>query len=143
MNKTTSKAMVLALGTVALGTMVCLAGDMVPHINKRGNNEKAFIEKVANTIVANARTSVKGADTVKYEKKQPKAGRTEFHITATFKTAVLKQTGTANIILLVDTTDEDKWEVLRIDYSDKGFKTLVDYNRKNVEALVGKMNGKK
>ena len=84
---------------------------------------------------------MKSATVTKYEKKEPKAGRTEIVITAAYKGAVSKKDYTANITVHVDTADKDKWEVTRIEYKDDS-KSLVGFNRKNLDALVNKLNGK-
>ena len=130
---------VLALA-ILLSPVARAADEDVPNINKRGDDEKVFVEKMANSIVKNARTSVKSATLEKYDKKTPKEGRTEFHIKAGYKGGIVGTKYTADVVVLVDTSDKDKWEVLRIDYSDnnKG----LGYNRKNVENLVPKLNGK-
>ncbi len=111
----------------------------VPNINKRGDDEKKFVAKLVNAIVPAARTSVKTATLKKFEKKEPKQGRTNFHITATYKGAVTKKEYTATIVVHVDVSDKDKWEVTRIDYEDTN---KIPQNRKNLEALVDKLNGK-
>src|SRR6266511_760720 len=117
------------------------ADDDVPNINKRGDDEKKFAEKMATAIVKTARTSVKSASLEKFEKKNPKEGRTEWHIKADFKGAATGKAYTADMVVHIDTSDKDKWEVLRIDYSDDS-KAIVGFNRKNVEAMVKKLNGK-
>jgi hypothetical protein len=111
----------------------------IPNINKRGEDEKAFVKKMAAAIVNNGRTSVKTIGDVEYKKKEPKAGRTEFVITAHFKYA-FKFDATANITVVVDSENKEKWEVLRVDYKDnvRG----LPFNRKNIDALPAKMNGK-
>jgi hypothetical protein len=138
MNVTIRKTSLLAL----LALLVPLArasADDVPNINKRGDDEKKFVEKMTNAIVTAARTTVKSATLTKYDKKEPKPGRTEFHITAGYKGRVTKSGYTATIVVHVDTGTKDKWEVTRIEYKDDN-KLLQ--NRKNVEALVDKLNGK-
>jgi hypothetical protein len=118
------------------------AADEVPNINKRGSDEKKFAAKLAEAIVTEARTSVKGGVSLKkFTTKTPKAGRAEWHLTAAFKTAALKRDAHADIVVHIDTSDKDKWEVTRIVYNDD-VKSLAKFNRKNVDALVDKLNGK-
>jgi hypothetical protein len=140
MGKTIRSASILAV--LALLAPLAQAADEVPvpNINKRGDDEKAFVKKLTNAIVANARTSQKSATVEKFEKKEPKAGRTEYHIKAGFKGAITKKDYTANIVVIIDSEAKDKWEVLRIDYDDnaKG----LPINRKNLEKLPAKLNGK-
>jgi hypothetical protein len=131
------------LGVIALALLLSplarAADEEVPNINKRGSDEKAFAEKLATAIVKNARTTVKTATLDSVEKKTPKEGRTEFHIKAGYKGGIVGTKYTADIVVLVDTSDKDKWEVVRIDYSDNN---KLAFNRKNVESLVPKLNGK-
>jgi hypothetical protein len=133
----------LALLTLAglLAAPALAADTPVPNINTRGDDEKAFVGKVADAIVTNARTSIKDAMLVKYTKKMPKEGRLEYHIEASYKGVVTKTKYTADIVVHVDTIDKDKWEVQRIEYKDDN-KSLVGYNRKKVDKLVSRFNGK-
>jgi hypothetical protein len=145
MRKTIRYASILTVTALLVSPALAADEPEVPNINKRGDNEKAFAEKLAKSIVTNARTSVK-SDTVKlnkYEKKEPKTGRTELHINAGFKGAITKKDYTARIVVLVDSSDKDKWEVLRIDYKDdvKGL-TAGKPNLKKISALREKMNAK-
>jgi hypothetical protein len=118
------------------------AADEVPNINKRGTDEKKFAAKVAEAIVKAARTSIKGDVSLeKFATKTPKAGRTEWHLTVGFKTAALKRDAQADIVVHLDTADKDRWEVTRIVYNDD-VKSLAKFNRKNIDALVDKLNGK-
>ena len=117
------------------------ADEEVPNINKRGDDEKAFAEKVAVAIVKTARTSVKTASLKSFEKKTPKAGRTVWHISADFEGRATKKDYVADIVVTLDTESKDRWEVLNIEYSDNS-KSLVGHNRKNVEEMVKKLNGK-
>jgi hypothetical protein len=117
------------------------AGDEVPNINKRGTDEKKFAAKLAESIVKAARTSVKEVTLEKSAIKEPKKGRTEWHLTAGFKGRATKKDYEANIIVYIDTLDKDKWEVYKIDYKDNS-KNVIGYSKKNVTAMVNKLNGK-
>jgi hypothetical protein len=111
-----------------------------PHISKRGDEEKSVAEKLASTIVANARTSVKNGTLKSFERKLPKPGRVEYHIKAGYVGAVIGTKYTAEIVVHLDTSEKYNWEVLRIDYSDNN-KSLVGFNRKNLEKLRATLNG--
>src|SRR5262245_27221272 len=130
---------VLALALVVSAARA--ADDEIPNINKRGDDEKKFAEKVASAIVHKARTSVKSATLDEIKKKTPKDGRTDWYLTATYKGVATGKAYTADIVVHLDTSDKDKWEVLRIDYSDNN-KSPIGFNRKNVDAMVNKLNGK-
>ncbi len=122
-----------------LAPLTRAAEDETPNINKRGDSEKAFAEKLGGVIVRNAHTTVKATTLESYEKKEPKAGRTELHIKSGYKGAVVGTKYTANIVVFIDSSDKDKWEVLRIDYDDNN---KLTYSRKNVDNLVPKLNAK-
>jgi hypothetical protein len=143
MNKSVRMTSILTL-VVLLAPLARAADEVpVPNINKRGDDEKKFVEKMAKAIVTQARTSVKAESVTlkKYEKKEPAKGRTEFHVTAEFKGRATKKEYTATFTVFVDTLDKDKWAVDRIKYEDDS-KNVVGYNRKNVDKLVDKLNGK-
>jgi uncharacterized caspase-like protein len=117
------------------------SSDEVPNINKRGDDEKKFLEKLAKAIVPAARTAVKTATLWKWERREPKPDRLEYHIVLGYKGAVTKKDYTAHIVVHVDTSTKDKWEVTRIEYKDDS-KAVVGPNRKNLDMLVDKLNGK-
>jgi hypothetical protein len=137
---TIRRASILAV-VALLATVARSSAQEAPNINKRGDDEKKFVAKLVNAIVPAARTSVKSATVEKYEKKEPKPGRTEFHISAGFKGAVTKKDYTATIVIHVDTATKDKWEVTRIEYKDDS-KNVAKPNRKNLDELIDKLNGK-
>ncbi len=138
--KTVSRSLAVFAVVVFLAPLT-RADDDTPNINKRGESEKIFADKLSSAIVRAARTATKTAVLESFEKKTPKEGRLEYHIKAGWKSAVLGKNQVSEIVVLIDTTDKDKWEVLRIEYSDDA-KSAAPYNRKNVSELVKKLNGK-
>ena len=133
-------------GLVVLGAAALLSGSArgadIPNFNKRGSGEKeekAFVEMVAKTIVDEARSSAKDVTLQEYKFKDPKEGRKELHVSAGYRGAVLKTKYSADIVVHLDTSTKDKWEVERIEYKDNN-KSPVPYSRKNVDALVNKFN---
>ena len=135
-------------GLVVLCGAILLSGSAradTPNFNKRGSNdkeEKAFVEAVAQTIVKAARSSVTEKDITLQEyklKEEAKEGRMNLTITATYKGAVTKTRYTADIVVHLDTSTKDKWEVLRIAYTDNN-QSPVPFSRKEIEALVKKFN---
>ncbi len=114
----------------------------IPNFNKRGSGEKeekAFVGEVATTIIQEARTSVGDVTLKEYKFKEEKAGRMSLTFSAGYKGAVTKTAYTADVVVHLDTSDKDKWEVMRIEYKDDN-NSLVGFNRKNVDALVNKFN---
>jgi hypothetical protein len=141
MGKVLRYVSILALAAL-LAPLARAAGDEVPNINNRGDDEKKFVEKLVNTIVPAARTSVKSATLTRYEKKEPKPGRTDFHITAGYKGAITKKDHSADIVVHCDTSNPKKWEVMRIDYKDDSPSPL-GASKKNLDALRDKLNARK
>jgi D-aminopeptidase len=132
-------------GLVVLCGAALLSGSAradTPNFNKRGTgekDEKAFVERVAQTIVKEARSSAKDITLQEYKLKETKEGRMKLTLSARYKGAVTKTKYTADIVVSLDTSDKDKWEVERIEYKDDN-KSPVSFSRKNVEALVKKFN---
>jgi hypothetical protein len=121
-----------------------VAGADVPSFNKRGEGdkgEKKFVEKVAETIVQEARSSAKDINLEEYKLKDvaDKEGRKTLTFSASYKGAVTKTKYTADIVVHIDSSNKEKWEVLRIEYKDDN-KSPVGYSRKKVDALVDAFN---
>jgi len=130
--------LVLSVGALLSGS----ARADLPSFNKRGTGdkeEKAFVEKVAQAIVDEARTSAKDITLQEYKFSEAKEGRKELKMSVGYKGAALGTKYTADVTVALDTSTPDKWEVMRIDYTDNN-KSLVGFNRKNVEAMVKKFN---
>jgi hypothetical protein len=114
----------------------------VPSFNKRGSGEKeekAFVEKVAQAIVDEARSSAKDVTLQEYKFSEAKAGRKELKMSVGYKGAVTSTKYTADITVHLDTSTPDKWEVMRIDYTDNN-KSPVGFSRAKVDAMVKKFN---
>ena len=75
-------------------------------------------------------------------KEEAKEGRMNLTLTAGYKGAITKTKYTADIVVHLDTSTKDKWEVLRIEYKDDN-ESPVKFSSKNVEALVNKFNSVK
>ena len=135
-------------GLVVLCGAALLSGSAradTPNFNKRGSTdkeEKAFVTEVAQTIVKAARSSAKDITLQEYKFKEPKEGRKELTISADYLGAATKTKYSADIVVHLDTSTRDRWEVLRIEYKDDN-KSPVKYSSKAVEALVNKFNSVK
>lgn len=137
--------------SVCKGLFVCaavalLAGgaraEDVPNLNKMPRDEKeqkAFVEKVARTILSEARTSAKDITLQEYKFDEPKAGRKELKMSIGYKGAVTSTKYTADVAVHVDTLTPGKWEVLKIDYKDNN-NSPVGFSRTKLDALVKKFN---
>jgi len=139
-------------GLVVLCAATLLSGSAtgadIPNFNKRGSNEKeekAFATAVAQTIVKAGRTSVteKNVTLQKYKfNEEAKEGRMNLTISAGYHGAVTDTKYTADIVVHLDTSTKDKWEVMRIEYKDNN-SSPVGYSVKGVAALVDKFNSAK
>jgi D-aminopeptidase len=133
-------------GLVVVCGVALLSGSAradTPNFNKRGSTdkeEKEFVEQVAQTIVKEARSSVKDITLQEYKFKEgAKEGRMNLTISAGYKGAVIKTKYSADIVVQLDTSDKDNWKVLKIEYKDNN-KSPVSFSSKNVEALVKTFN---
>jgi hypothetical protein len=135
-------------GLVVVSAAALLCGSAraeAPNFNKRGTTEaeqKAFAKDVAQTIVKAARSSAKDITLQEHKLKDGKEGRMELTLSAGYKGAVLGTKYSADIVVHLDTSTKDKWEVLRIEYKDNN-KSPVPYSNKDVDALVNTFNGAK
>jgi hypothetical protein len=130
------------LGLALMAGYAAAADDDIPTFAKRGDMEKAFVAKVGTAIVKAARSKPQKVEMDKYEFDDPKKGRKELKITMTYAGLISKQKFTANIVVLIDSSDKEKWEVLNIKYKDDN-KLSVSPSEKNIQALIEKFNGKK
>jgi len=113
------------------------AADEVPNFNKRGDSEKKFVEKVANTIVHAAHPTVKETEVRSYKFKETKTGRTKLDMEVIYKGRFVGTKYLANISVNLDTTDNNKWEVLNINYEDNN---RTPYSKAKVADLVMEFN---
>lgn len=131
-------ALLLGLALLLAGGSARAADDDIPTFRKRGDLEKAFVEKVGIAIVKAARTATK-VELDKYEIIDTKKDRKDMKITMNWVGAVLKNRYTSEIVVKIDSTDKEKWEVLNIEYKDDS-KSLTKYNSAKVQELIKKFN---
>ena len=140
-------AALAGLATLA-GTPARAADDEtpIPSFKKRGDNEKNWVAKVGTAIIKAAHPTAKDIEVNKDKKYEitdvkDKKGRKEIRIKMNYKGAVsklVKKTPyTADIVIQVDASDNDKWECLNIKYKDDN---KVPYSEKKVQALIPQFN---
>lgn len=131
----------LFVGLVALTALALLApgvrAEDVPSFRKRGDQEKKFASEVCIAILKAAHGTGQEPTMDRHEYKNPKPGRTELVMKGTFKGKLTGKLYTADMTVIIDSTDKDSWEVLRIDYSDNA---TIPWNKTNVMELVKKFN---
>ena len=126
---------VLCVAVLAVST--ARAADPIPNFNKRGDSEKRFVERVGETIITKAHKSVKDTEVRKHEFKETATGRTSLVMEIGYKGRVTGKSYTAKVTVKLDTTDKDKWEVLRIDYEDNN---NIPYSKTGMVDLVKDFN---
>jgi hypothetical protein len=100
---------------------------------------KEFVTKVGDAIVKAARSRPRKIELTDFSYASPKAGRKELTLKMTYTGAVTRVKFNVDVMMLLDTEDKDKWEVLNIRYSDSN-KSPVPYSEKKVQDLIKKFN---
>ena len=127
---------VLPLAALLLAAAPAWGADDV-SFKKRGNEEKRFVTAVGEAIVKAAHPTVKKTELVKHEYTKPKPNRTELALKMAYYGVATKKRYVADIVVKIDSTDKEAWEVLNIEYSDNN---NVPYNAKKVQELVRQFN---
>jgi hypothetical protein len=127
------------LSCVALLAAVAARADE-PDISfkKRGDNEKNFARAIGTAIVKAAHGTAKKIDLIKHEYTEPKPNRKELGLKMEYYGAATGKRYVADIVVKIDSSDKDSWEVLNIDYVDTN--TAVKHNEKKIQALIKKLN---
>jgi len=137
----------LALG-VALACVVALgpapvradSEDGIPSFRKSTDKEqKDFVAKVGSVIVKAARVKPRQPELKSYEYTRPKKNRSELKIVMMWKGAITRVSYTSTIVVLLDTSERDAWEVLNIDYKDTT-RNPTSPNIKNIQMLIKQFN---
>jgi hypothetical protein len=113
------------------------AADDIPTFKSRKDMEKKFVSSVCIAILKAAHFSGREPAMEKYEYEEVKKGRTKLTIRGSYKGLTTGKQYQADITIHLDTLDPDKWEVLRVEYSDNN---NDPHNRKKLEQLVKKFN---
>jgi len=136
-------ASVLALLCVLIPGQVVRADDddtPVPSFKSdKGRETKEFVTKVGTKIVRTARSKPQKVELDTYEYTKPKAGRTELKVKMIYHGLVTKKKYTADIVVVLDSSDGNKWEVLNINYKDNN-PNVLKANIKAVQELIPKFN---
>ncbi len=104
---------------------------------KRGDNEKNFYKAVGTAIVKAAHKTAKKIDLLDFKLTEPKPGRKDLAMKMEFHGAVTNKRYVADIVVKIDASNKDSWEVLNIDYSDTD---TVPFNEKKIQELIKKLN---
>ena len=130
-----------ALACVLAGGQVARADDDdIPTFKKDKDREtKEFVAKVGSAIVHAARSKPQKIEVEKYEYTKPKAGRTELKLKMIYYGVVTKKKYTADIVVILDSSDATKWEVLNITYKDTN-PSPAKPSVKSIQELIPKFN---
>ena len=128
----------LLAGLTLLAVAACV-GAAGPDISfkKRGDAEKAFVARVGTAIIKAARPLPTKMALLKYSFTNPKANRTDLNIKMEYYGVVSRKRYTADIVVIIDSTDKDNWEVVNIRYSDT---RLGAHREAKIQQLIKKLN---
>lgn len=122
-----------------LAPAIAVSAQDVPKFTKRGDMEKKFVSDVCVAIIKAAHPTGVEPKLEKYEYKEVKAGQTQLIMKGSYKGKVTRKVYNADITVLIDTSNKDSWEVLRIDYSDNN---NVPASRTKLDEIRKKFNEK-
>ncbi len=124
------------LAGLFLSAALAAADDNI-SFKKRGDEEKRFVRAVGTAIVKAAHKTGKKIDLVKYEYTKPRANRTHLNVKMEYHGAVSDKRYIADIVVKIDSTNKDAWEVLNIEYSDNN---NIKHNAQKIQDLIKAMN---
>jgi hypothetical protein len=127
----------LLAGLLLGGTMTVRAADENISFRKRGDEEKRFVASVGTAVVKAAHKTGRKIELLKYEYARPKPNRTNLVLKMEYHGAATGKRYVADIVIKIDSSNKDAWEVLNIDYSDNN---SVPYNEKKIQELIKQMN---
>ena len=130
-------ALLAALTFSLAGTSPAVAAEENISFKRRGDEEKRFVRTVGTAIIKAAHKTSKKIELVKHEYTKPKANRTDLTIKMEYHGAVSGKRYVADIVVKIDSSNKDAWEVLNIEYSDNN---NVPFNEKKIQELIKQMN---
>jgi hypothetical protein len=125
------------LSLLALSSAARADNDEI-SFKKRGDNEKNFIKAVGTAIIKAAHGTAKKIDLLEYKFTDPKPGRKELAIKMEYHGAVTNKRYVADIVVKIDASNKDSWEVLNIDYADTN--ASIKHNENKIQDLIKELN---
>lgn len=119
-------------------TALARPGDEELSFKHRGSEEKRFVTDVGEAIIKAAHGTAKKIALIKYEYTNPKPNRTELVLKMEYHGAATDKRYLADIVVKIDSTNKDAWEVLNIDYADTN--AVIKHNEKKVQELIKRFN---
>ncbi len=105
--------------------------------NKRESKE--FLAQVGSEIIKAARSKPQKIELKDFTYTSPRANRKELTLKMSYSGAITRVKYNADIVLLLDTQNKEKWEVMKITYSDSN-KSPIPFSHKRVQELIEKFN---
>jgi hypothetical protein len=130
-------ALLAALTFSLAGTSPAVAAEENISFKRRGDEEKRFVAAVGTAVIKAAHGTGRKIDLLKYEFTTPKANRTELKLQMEYHGLITGKRYVADILIKIDSTSKDAWEVLNIDYNDNN---NIPGNTKKIQELIKKMN---
>jgi hypothetical protein len=127
-----------ALAAALVFVTLARADDEELSFKKRGNEEKHFVGQVGEAVVKAAHHTARKITLIKYEYTQPKPNRTELAIKMEYHGAATDKRYVADIVVKIDSSDKNAWEVLNIDYADSN--ATIKANDKKIQELIRQLN---
>ena len=128
----------LLVGLSLCWALAVQAADDNISFKKRGDEEKRFVTSVGTAIVKAAHKTARKIELLKHEYTKPRANRTELTIRMEYHGAVSGKRYVADIVVKIDSSNKDAWEVLNIEYADTN--TGIKHNERKIQELIKKLN---
>ena len=131
------KLVMLLAGTALLLAAAGARAEDDVSFKRRGDVEKRFVAAAGTAVVKAAHGTAKKIDLIEYKYTTPKPNRTDLAIKMEYHGKATNKRYVANIVVKIDSSNKDAWEVLNIDYSDNN---NVPYSAKKVQELIKTFN---
>ena len=131
--------MLSAAAVVLLGCCTVVARPAADDLSfkRRGNEAKRFVTAVGEAVVKAAHPTAKKLSLVKYEYTQAKPNRTELVLKMEYHGAVTDKKYVADVVIKIDSSDKNAWEVLNIEYTDNN---NLPASQNRIQSLIKKLN---
>lgn len=113
--------------------------DDLPSFKKRNSEEKTFMTELGKAVIKAVHPTAQKIVMIKYEivKVKDKENRSEINLKMEYFGVVSNKKYIGDAVIKVDTSSNEGWEALNIDYVDNNNLPL---NRKNLQELIKSLN---
>ena len=127
------------LTTAALAFAAATTGAADLNINNRGDDKK-FIANLTTDLIKTARGSPKDVAYVEHAADDKVKDRLKWTIKGSYKGSLTGKQFESDIVVVIDTANAKKWEVLTIEYADNNKTAPAGPSKANVEKLRATLN---